>query len=194
MGHGRDAFLSGLDHRAPLYFRRLRGVSATSGSFGTGTYQLLANSVSDDFAGDTSTTGRVTVGESVTGNVSENDADWFQVSLVAGTRYVMSLNGAITHNGTLADPWLELHDRNGALITWDDDSGIGSNAMVLSSPLRPIPITCQPRRFAAIRPAPIPCWSVSPAQGCPAGLISLMQRPAVGSDQAARARGQRLGF
>ena len=39
-----------------------------------------------------------------------------------------------------------------------------------------------------------PAPSVSPAQGCPAGLISLMQRPAVGSDQAARARGQRLGF
>ena len=42
--------------------------------------------------------------------------------------------------------------------------------------------------------APERTWSVSPAQGCPAGLISLMQRPAVGSDQAARARGQRLGF
>ena len=106
--------------------------STSSGISGTGTYQLLATSVSDDYSADTSTTGRVTVGESVTGNISfENDNDWFQVSLVAGTRYVMSLNGSITHNGTLADPWLELHDRNGALLTWDDDSGIGSNSEIV---------------------------------------------------------------
>ena len=51
------------------------------------------------------------------------------------------------------------------------------------------PRTCRPVLCWATR-----TWSVSPAQGCPAGLISLMQRPAVGSDQAARARGQRLGF
>ena len=133
--------------------------STSSGISGTGTYQLLATSVSDDYSADTSTTGRVTVGESVTGNISfENDNDWFQVSLVAGTRYVMSLNGSITHNGTLADPWLELHDRNGALLTWDDDSGIGSNWRSFTSPHSQIPTTCRPRRSAVPRPAPTPCW------------------------------------
>ena len=92
------------------------------GSSGTGTSTLSVRDITQppddppgdsgnvsegdtDLPADTTTTGQVEVGGSVTGNIgSSDDADYFRVVLEAGTRYQIDLEGADTGRGTLADP------------------------------------------------------------------------------------------
>ena len=80
-----------------------------------------------DLAADPSTTGRVAVGETATGNIgSAGDRDWFAVELVAGRTYTIDLRGTPTGDGTLSDPYLRgIHDGEGNLLsgTTNDDWG-----------------------------------------------------------------------
>ena len=58
-----------------------------------------------DLPGNTSTAGRVAVGESATGRInSTTDRDWFAVTLEAGRSYVIDLEGVATSAGTLWNP------------------------------------------------------------------------------------------
>jgi hypothetical protein len=93
----------------------------------TGGYVLSASAVaSDDYAGGTSTLGRVAVGGSATGSIeAPSDTDWFAVTLAAGQGYRFQLDGA-----GLTDPVLTLFASNGSLLLRDDDSGEGSNALI----------------------------------------------------------------
>ena len=92
-----------------------------------------------DLPHDTTTTGEVDVGGSVTGNVERNsDRDWFAVDLGAGKRYQFDLEGADTGRGTLEDPRLRnIYDASGSSIpnTENDDVG-GSilNSRVIFTP------------------------------------------------------------
>ena len=75
--------------------------------------------LADDYADNTATTGRVTVGGSVTGIIDlVNDADWFKVDLAAGTRYVFDLSGLDSGGGTLGansgTPYLKIYDPQGS--------------------------------------------------------------------------------
>src|SRR5205807_1562811 len=92
-----------------------------------GTYRVSATSlgaVADDYAATTSTTGVVNVGGSVTGNIeTTGDADWFAVTLVAGTTYRFDLEGSDTGQGTLDSPRLELRGSGGNLLLSDSSSG-----------------------------------------------------------------------
>ena len=108
-------------------------------SFGGGTYTLSvivlgANGASEDdtdFPADTTTTGEVDVGGSVTGTIdSETDKDWFKVELEAGKTYQFDMEGKSTKlgiptdpiRGTLTDTWLFLYDESGTLIiAYNDD-------------------------------------------------------------------------
>ena len=87
-----------------------------------------------EFSADTSTEGRVAVGETATGNIgSDGDRDWFAVELVAGRTYTIDLMGSGTDDGTLGDPYLRgIHDADGNLIprTADDNGGEGNNSRV----------------------------------------------------------------
>ena len=59
------------------------------------------------------------------------DRDWLAVTLEAGTRYRIELEGSPTSQGTLADSYLRgVYDAGGNLIpdTHDDESGIGRNS------------------------------------------------------------------
>ena len=84
---------------------------------------------SDDFADSTATTGTVSVAGSARGDIeTEGDRDWFAVSLVAGTDYLIDLKGTPTYRGTLRDPYLRgVHDSDGDLIDRTDD-GDGDGA------------------------------------------------------------------
>ena len=63
----------------------------------------------DDYLGAEETTGTVAVGGSVTGNLEvDNDVDWFKVRLEEGKSYRVSMRGAESGGGTLADPFLEI--------------------------------------------------------------------------------------
>ena len=88
----------------------------------------MADSISDSI----STTGSVTVGSSVTGEVeTPNDRDAYSVELVVGRTYRIDLEGAATGKGTLVDPllhWLRDSSGNGLHGTRDDNGGEGLNA------------------------------------------------------------------
>ena len=124
------------------YTARLAFVPETSGDYYiaaggayryTGTYRLSVNE--DDYSADTDTTGTVTVGGSATGNIEvSGESDWFAVTLEAGTRYRIDLEGSSTDAGTLRNPYLGgVYDADGDLIrrrTWDNDGGDGRNARI----------------------------------------------------------------
>ena len=85
-----------------------------------------------DFSANTSTAGRVVVGDSVTGNIeSARERDWFAVELEAERTYRFDLMGSHTDDGELSDPYLRgIYDEDGDFIanTRDDDDGLGRNS------------------------------------------------------------------
>ena len=98
------------------------------------TPQTVSEPAGKDFSAGASTSGRVAVGDTATGEVGSNgDRDWFAVELVAGRTYVIDLRGGPTGDGTLSDPYLGgIHDSGGNLIarTTNDDGGQGYNSRV----------------------------------------------------------------
>ena len=98
------------------------------------TPQTVSEPAGEDFSAGTSTSGRVAVGDTATGNIGSNDdRDWFAVELVAGRTYVIDLRGSAWGDGTLSDPYLRgIHDSDGNLIprTTNDDGGYGLNSRV----------------------------------------------------------------
>jgi len=88
----------------------------------------------DDFSADTSTTGRVGVGGSATGEIAPGnvDKDWFKVSLIGGRTYEIDLEGTATGAGTLNDPFLRgIYNSDGSPTGLsDNNSGVGSNAQL----------------------------------------------------------------
>lgn len=93
----------------------------------TGTYTLSVASsggTSDSVGSDTTTGGTITVGSPVSGAIDfDQDADWYALSVAAGTAYTIDLTGRRSGDGTLRDPLLRLYDAAGALVTTNDDGG-----------------------------------------------------------------------
>ena len=89
-----------------------------------------------DLSDDGTTTGRLEVGDSVTGNIDSNgDVDAFAIELVQGRTYRFDLEGSETEQGTLADPRIKyiflLNSANALSVilnTNDEDSGEGKNS------------------------------------------------------------------
>ena len=81
----------------------------------------------DDFADTILTTGAITPGTAVTGEIEViGDADWFEVTLIAGRVYAIEMRGVDTADGTLADPEFAgvfLSDGTAAADTGNDDAG-----------------------------------------------------------------------
>ncbi|MFM7273140.1 MAG: DVUA0089 family protein [Gammaproteobacteria bacterium] len=87
--------------------------------------------LADDIAGDTSTTATLSIGAAAKSSRIDSlgDWDWYRVELVAGTTYSVAMNGSGT--SPLADPLLYLTDASGKYIAKDDESGAGSNALMV---------------------------------------------------------------
>jgi hypothetical protein len=87
----------------------------------------------DDFA-DSLTDATAPIGQGmvnglVTGKLEvTGDHDWFRIQLIAGTSYTIGIQGAHGGGGTLADPYLRLHNSAGAVVQENDDIAVGSNA------------------------------------------------------------------
>lgn len=99
-------------------------VDARAFSDETGGYTLLASQASnanDTIAGSTATTSTITIGGAAQQSAIDfaGDSDWFRVTLVAGQSYAFALSA--TGGSPLGDPYLELRDSNGTLISLDDD-------------------------------------------------------------------------
>ena len=84
---------------------------------GTGTYRESVVR-DDDFTDDTDTTGVVTVGGSVRGEIeTAGDQDWFAVALEADKIYQFDLKRAGSPSASLDDPYLRgIYDSDGELI------------------------------------------------------------------------------
>ena len=100
----------------------------------TETQQSVSEPSGQDLPEGVSTTGRVAVGGSATGEVEfEGDRDWFAVELEAGRTYWIDLEGTWTGAGTLRDPYLRgVYDDNGVRIagTTNDNHGRTANSRV----------------------------------------------------------------
>ena len=116
-------------------------VSAGASGSSAGTYTLSVTDVVDDYAADTTTTGRVAVGGSVPGNIeTAGDRDWFAVQLVAGRGYRIYL-GTLDRDesgpGRLRDSYLRgVYDSEGNRFphTTDDFLGYGLDSLVTFTP------------------------------------------------------------
>ena len=117
------------------YYIAVSGAVSTTGTYTLSVIVLGANGASEadtDFPRDTTTTGRVEVGASATGNIDPGeDLDGFRVNLEAGKRYRFDLEGADTGRGSQADPILALYGDSfnvSDYISEDDDGGEGLNS------------------------------------------------------------------
>lgn len=98
----------------------------------TGTYSLslTQTSTADDYAGTTATTGALTAGGSVTGNIETvGDNDWFRITLTAGTSYRFDLRA-----GTLHDPYLTLLNSGGTSLATNDDTSTSLDSQLTYTP------------------------------------------------------------
>lgn len=96
----------------------------------TGNFSLTATSsvpAADTILATTSTTSEVTVGGAAATDTinTAGDADWWSVSLTAGTNYQFSLDGV-----GLSDPYLRLMDATGFQVATNDDGGAGLNSLI----------------------------------------------------------------
>ena len=58
------------------------------------------------------------------------DQDWFSVALEAGHSYNLTLSGADSSSGTLADPFLGLYNTHGLMVISDNDNGPGRDSLI----------------------------------------------------------------
>ena len=80
----------------------------------------------DDFANNSSTSGVISVGDIVSGDLeTTDDEDWFQVSLKEGRVYQFDLEGI-----QLTDPQMSLHGPSLEELIYDDDGGSGYNSKI----------------------------------------------------------------
>ncbi|MGE3335832.1 MAG: pre-peptidase C-terminal domain-containing protein [Rhodospirillaceae bacterium] len=101
------------------------------GEQGTYTVAVATSTTADDYTANSSTTGAVAVGGSVTGRLeTSTDADWFAVTLTAGQSYRIDLRGSASGGGTLADPYVRVKSSSGVTYGSDDDSGTGLDAQL----------------------------------------------------------------
>ena len=91
--------------------------------------------MADDFASNTTTSGRLAIGKESAGNIdSASDIDWFRITLAAGQVVQLDLTGNAGAAKPLADPYLAgVYTGAGVLLpnTNDDDSGGGVDAQLL---------------------------------------------------------------
>ena len=109
-----------------------------AGAYGerTGTYTLsvAVDEFVDDYSNAVGTGATLAVDGTATGAVDyAGDVDWFAVTLTAGQKYRLHLEGSDTGQGTLQDPALRgIYDADGNLLdgTGDDDGGAGHNSFL----------------------------------------------------------------
>ncbi len=134
-GVGKNGRVINTPDAEGTYYIAVAGADSTTGTYTLSVIVLGANGASEadtDFPRDTTTTGRVEVGASATGNIDPGeDLDGFRVNLEAGKRYRFDLEGADTGRGSQADPILALYGDSfnvSHYIDEDDDGGEGLNS------------------------------------------------------------------
>ncbi len=105
---------------AGTYFVSAQGYESTTGRY---TIDVLAQTVVDDHARDTSTTATVRVGETVNGSLEQaGDRDWFALDLSFGQTIDIDLLGFDSGVGTLEDPLLRVIGSQGNLVAENNNA------------------------------------------------------------------------
>ena len=134
---------SGIGRNSRLFFESENAgthyIAADDGYRSTGTYRVSVAELGDDHPAGTGTTGTVAVGGSATGEIEHpNDRDWFAVTLEAGMRYGIDLDGSRANAGTLVYPFIHgAYDADGNPIagtTGDDGDTWWSNSRLVFEP------------------------------------------------------------
>jgi hypothetical protein len=90
--------------------------------------------LADTVPSNTSTWATVTAPGAFYGEIETiGDQDWVRITMQAGVSYTIALNSQGGSTG-LNDPYLAIYDSTGTLITVDDDSGAGANALIVFTP------------------------------------------------------------
>lgn len=85
----------------------------------------------DDYAGTSSTTGRLSVGGTSSGRIeTAGDRDWFAVTLTAGTAYTFRENASASS----LDSYLRLVNSSGTVLASNDDGGGSMNSLISYTP------------------------------------------------------------
>ncbi|MCA8906594.1 MAG: PPC domain-containing protein [Rhodospirillaceae bacterium] len=115
------------------------GAAAYAGNVGTYTLTVAETEApEDDYPATASTTGSVTVGQPVTGEIEvPDDEDWFALQAEAGMSYRIDMEGTPTNAGSLPDPYLYLYDSSGMEVDWNDDGGEAFNSQITFTPDAP---------------------------------------------------------
>ena len=129
-GVGANAFVDFTPATSGTYFLAVQTVAGATGSY------RVTDAVADDVMPGPATTQTIAVGGTKTAAIDfTGDADWFRITLTAGTAYVFNLEGSPTGQGTLANPLLRLLGDDGATLeATDNDSGVGLNALITYTP------------------------------------------------------------
>jgi len=91
--------------------------------------QFQGTGTTDTVPGSTASAFTVAVGGSVSGRVNiASDDDWYRVELVAGQSYTFTLSGS--GGDPLDDPYLELRNGAGILVSISDDGGPGYTSQI----------------------------------------------------------------
>lgn len=130
-GAGRDSHLVYTATTGGAYY--LDAQSYQGRYAGTYTLDAVLLGSADDYAADATTSGTLSAGRaSLSAAIDTADeSDWFAVALTAGQTYTFELKGQAGAAGTLGDPELYLRDAAGALLSHDDDSGVGRDSRIV---------------------------------------------------------------
>ena len=119
--------------------------AGSAGNTGRGTYEIVVKGIPDDFAGDTTTTAILDIGNpSVHYEVddqngviqSAGDSDWFKVGLSSGVTYIVSVasDQDSTTLDPLRDPFLAIRNAQGERVAFNDDIAGSFDALLYFTP------------------------------------------------------------
>jgi methionine-rich copper-binding protein CopC len=106
-------------------------------------YGLKVSAVADDFGAAVTTTGKLTIGGSVTGKLEAGggDSDWFAVALEAGATYTFTVKGTLQelYGGAATDAPLRLLDASGkqlAVVNHPTGANSGNPPLSYTAPAK----------------------------------------------------------
>lgn len=121
-GPGLNSWLEFVAPAAGAYYLEVRGFSDEA----TGRYAITLTAGEIGNTAETAESMEAN-GEGRSGAINSNDdVDWFGITLVEGRPYRFNVQGA--DSDPLADPVLTLYDSEGHEVASDDDGGTGANA------------------------------------------------------------------
>lgn len=129
-GGGNDALLTVTATRTGVYFVGATGFGGTSSTVGQYEISLAQVNFAADTVGQTAATaGTIAVDSSVNGTIDYGtDQDWYKVTVQKGKTYAVFLDSAQLSFTPLANPKVEVLDKNLTSVAFNDDNGITRNA------------------------------------------------------------------